>query len=103
MHFDNIQTIKEAVALVRARAFCGAHDACGNRARPPGSRAARSSRPQTPVGILHRRRKKLHPAAQAFLELLTKSHAAGVQGAKALCGAGNSAAAAFSGGSFAPK
>jgi len=72
MHFDNIQTIKEAVALgsgvsiLPARTMQAEIEQGRIVAVPleaPGLKR--------PVGILHRRRKKLHPAAQAFLNLLT--------------------------------
>ncbi|MGA2148922.1 MAG: LysR family transcriptional regulator [Bryobacteraceae bacterium] len=72
MHFDNIQTIKEAVAfgsgvsILPARTMQAEIEQGRIVAVPleaPGLKR--------PVGILHRRRKKLHPAAQAFLNLLT--------------------------------
>ena len=71
MHFDNIQTIKEAVMLgsgvsiVPAR-ILKAELASGRLAAiplmPPGL--------SRPLGIVHRKKKRLHRAAQAFLELL---------------------------------
>jgi len=71
MHFDNIQTIKEAVAvgsgvsILPARTM-QAEIAQGRLAAVPLA-APDLARP---LGIVHRRRKKFNRAAQAFLELL---------------------------------
>lgn len=71
MHFDNVQMIKEAVALgsgvaiLPARtmqAEVGRGRLAAVRLRPPG--LAR------PVGIVHRRRRKLSRAAEAFLDMV---------------------------------
>jgi DNA-binding transcriptional LysR family regulator len=71
MHFDNIQMIKEAVALGSGVAILPARSMKAEIERgrlveagldPPGL--------VRPIGILHRRRKKLNRAAQAFLDLL---------------------------------
>jgi len=72
LHFDNIQMIKEAVALgpgisiLPARTM-QAEIAQGRLVAVP------LDAPDLvrPVGILHRRHKKLNRAAQGFLELLT--------------------------------
>jgi DNA-binding transcriptional LysR family regulator len=71
MHFDNIQTIKEAVILgsgvsiVPAR-ILKAEMAAGRLAAVP--LAAPGLR--RPLGIIHRKKKRFGRAAQAFLELL---------------------------------
>jgi DNA-binding transcriptional LysR family regulator len=78
MHFDNIQTIKEAVALGSGASILPARTM---QAEIEQGRlvAVPLEAPglKRPVGILHRRRKKLHPAAQAFLDLLTEERGAG--------------------------
>jgi DNA-binding transcriptional LysR family regulator len=74
MHFDNIQTIKEAVMLGSAvsivpRRILRAEIADGRIAAiplaPPGL--------SRPVGIIHRKRKRFHRSAQAFLNLLQEA------------------------------
>lgn len=70
MHFDNIQTIKEAVALgsglsVLPARTMQAEIAQGTLVALP-LHAPELSRP---VGIVHRKRKKLSRAAQGFLQL----------------------------------
>ena len=76
MHFDNIQTIKEAVALGSGASILPARTM---QAEIEQGRlvAVPLEAPglKRPVGILHRRRKKLHPAAQAFLDLLIEDGA----------------------------
>lgn len=77
MHFDNIHTIKEMVAqgagisLLPARTM-RAEIAQGRvvavKLHAPGL--------VRPVGVVHRRRKKLNRAAQAFVELLVEQTAA---------------------------
>jgi len=72
MHFDNIQTIKEAVALGSGVSILPARTmqaeiAQGRLVSVP-LHAPELSRP---VGIVHRKRKKLSRAAQGFLELAT--------------------------------
>jgi DNA-binding transcriptional LysR family regulator len=71
MHFDNIQTIKEAVALGSGISILPdrtMHAEIGQGRLV----AVRLDAPDLvrPVGIVHRKRKKLNRAAQAFLELL---------------------------------
>jgi LysR family transcriptional regulator, transcriptional activator of the cysJI operon len=77
MHFDNIQTIKEAVMLgsgvsmVPARilkAELAAGRLAAIRLTPPGL--------SRPLGIVYRRKKRFHRAAQAFLDLLQEKPAA---------------------------
>jgi len=71
MHFDNIQTIKEAVALGSGISILPARTM---QAEIEQGRlvAVRLDAPGLvrPVGIVHRKRKKLNRAAQAFLGLL---------------------------------
>jgi DNA-binding transcriptional LysR family regulator len=71
LHFDNIQMIKEAVAIGTGISILPARTM---QAEIEQGRlvAARLNAPglSRPVGIVHRRRKKLNRAAQALLELL---------------------------------
>ena len=71
MHFDNIQMIKEAVALGSGVSILPARSMQAEIERgrlvAVGLEAPGLVRP---VGIVHRRRKKFNRAAQAFLELL---------------------------------
>ena len=75
MQFDNIQSIKEAVALgsgisiLPLRTMRAEIDQ-GRLVAIPLAGALRR-----PVGIIHRRRKKFHRAAQCFLELLAEQPA----------------------------
>lgn len=71
MHFDNIQTIKEAVALGSGISILPARTMQAEISQ--GRLAAvRLHAPELvrPVGIVHRKRKKFNRAAQAFLTLL---------------------------------
>jgi LysR family transcriptional regulator, transcriptional activator of the cysJI operon len=71
MHFDNIQMIKEAVALGSGVSILPARSM---QAEIEQGRlvavALEAPGLVRPVGIVHRRRKKFNRAAQAFLELL---------------------------------
>ena len=72
LHFDNIQMIKEAVALGRGISILPARTmqaeiAQGRLAAVPLDAPGLVR----PLGIVHRRHKKFNRAAQAFLELLT--------------------------------
>jgi DNA-binding transcriptional LysR family regulator len=73
MHFDNIQTIKEAVALGTGISILPARTM---HAEIEQGRmvAVKLHAPELvrPVGVVHRKRKKLNRAAQSFLELLTE-------------------------------
>jgi len=74
MHFDNIQTIKEAVMLdsgvsIVPHRILKSELADGRIAAVP--LAAPGLR--RPVGIIHRKRKRFQRAAQAFLELLQEA------------------------------
>lgn len=71
MHFDNIQMIKEAVALGSGVAILPARTMQAEIAQ--GRLAAvrlRAPGLARPVGIVHRRRRKLSRAAEAFLEMV---------------------------------
>jgi DNA-binding transcriptional LysR family regulator len=76
MHFDNIQMIKEAVALGSGVSILPARSM---QAEIEQGRlvAVDLEAPGLvrPVGVVHRRRKKFNRAAQAFLELLLPSSA----------------------------
>jgi len=76
MHFDNIQTIKEAVALGTGISILPART-MQSEIEQGRLVAIRLHAPdlKRPVGILHRRRKKFSRAAQAFLELLVEAPA----------------------------
>jgi LysR family transcriptional regulator, transcriptional activator of the cysJI operon len=76
MHFDNLQTIKEAVMLdsgvsIVPRRLLQSEIANGRMAAvplaPPGL--------VRPLGIIHRKRKRFHRAAQTFLDLLQEGPA----------------------------
>ena len=78
MHFDNIHTIKEAVALGSGISILPA------RTMQPEIEqgrmvAVKLNAPDLvrPVGVVHRKRRKLSRAAQAFLELLAAQPVAG--------------------------
>jgi len=76
MHFDNIHTIKEAVALGSGISILPARTMQAEIAQ--GRLAAvRLHAPKLvrPIGIVHPKRKKLNRAAQAFLELLARQPA----------------------------
>ena len=71
MHFDNIQMIKEAVALGSGVAILPARSMKAEIERGRLVAADLESPGLVrPIGILHRRRKKFNRAAQAFLDLL---------------------------------
>ena len=72
MHFDNIQMIKEAVALGSGISILPARTMQAEIAQ--GRLAAvplHAPDLLRPVGVVHRRRKKFNRATQAFLELLS--------------------------------
>lgn len=70
MHFDNLQTIKEAIALgsgisiVPARILRNELEQGRLAAVPIAPSLSR------PLGIIHRKKKRMHRAAQSFMELL---------------------------------
>ena len=84
LHFDNLQMIKEAVAhgsgvsIMPARVMA-AEIAQGRLVPIPIAAAngvgAKGSVLYRPLGIVHRKRKRFHRAAQAFLELLQEQPA----------------------------
>ncbi|MBC8166692.1 MAG: LysR family transcriptional regulator [Bryobacteraceae bacterium] len=71
MHFDNIQTIKEAVMLGSGVSIVPMRILRSEMAEGRIA-AVKLTEPglSRPVGIIHRRRKRFHRAAQAFLDLL---------------------------------
>lgn len=76
MHFDNIQTIKEAVMLgsgisLVPRRILAAELADRRISAVPLAEPGLFR----PLGIIHRRRKKFHRAAQAFLDMLRETPA----------------------------
>jgi DNA-binding transcriptional LysR family regulator len=77
MHFDNIQTIKEAVILGSGVSIVPARILHSELA-DGRLRAVSLAEPglYRPVGIVHRKKKRFHRAAQAFLELLQEMPAA---------------------------
>jgi DNA-binding transcriptional LysR family regulator len=81
LHFDNLQMIKEAVAhgsgvsIMPARVM--AAEVAQGRLVPVPIAAPDLYRP---LGIVHRRKKQFHRAAQAFLELLQEPPAAAFAG-----------------------
>ena len=76
MHFDNIQTIKEAVALGSGISILPARTMQAEIAQGRLV-AVKLHAPELvrPVGIVHRKRKKFNRATQAFLELLARQPA----------------------------
>ena len=71
MHFDNIQMIKEAVALGSGVSILPARTMHAEIAQGRlAAVALKAPELARPVGIVHRRRKKLSRAAEAFLELV---------------------------------
>jgi len=71
VHFDNIETIKEAVAH-RVGVSIMPHRVMREDIRQKRLTAIRLSGAALyrPLGIIHRKKKRFQPAAQAFLELL---------------------------------
>lgn len=70
MHFDNIQMIKEAVALGSAISVLPFRTMQAEIEQGRLVAVAMDADLVRPVGIIHRRRKRFHRAAQVFLELL---------------------------------
>ena len=74
MHFDNIQMIKEAVALGRGISILPARTMLAEIAQGRlVSVPLREPELVRPLGIVHQKKKKLNRAAQAFLALVTES------------------------------
>jgi DNA-binding transcriptional LysR family regulator len=76
MHFDNIHTIKEAVVLGTGISILPARTMQAEIAQGRMV-AVKLHAPELvrPVGVVHRKRKKLNRAAQAFVELLLEQPA----------------------------
>jgi DNA-binding transcriptional LysR family regulator len=70
MHFDNVQMIKEAVAVGAGLSILPARVLAADAAQGRIVAVPMDGELVRPLGILHRRRKKLHRAARVFLELL---------------------------------
>ena len=79
MHFDNLQTIKEALVLgsgvsIIPERIVQAELADGRLAAIP----LEEPKLYRPLGIIHRKKKRLHRAAQLFLDLLEEQPATGI-------------------------
>lgn len=74
LHFDNLQTLKEAVAETRAVSILPGR-VLRNEVAMGRLVAIRIEAPglYRPLGIIHRKKKHFHPAAQAFLDLLQQA------------------------------
>jgi DNA-binding transcriptional LysR family regulator len=70
MHFDNLQMIKEAVALGSGISILPVRPLRTEIERGRLVAIPIDAELLRPIGIIHRRRKKLHRAGQCFLELL---------------------------------
>ncbi|HEY1205613.1 MAG: LysR family transcriptional regulator [Bryobacteraceae bacterium] len=70
MHFDNLQMIKEAVALGSGISILPVRPLRAEIERGRLVAIPIDAELLRPIGIIHRRRKKLHRAAQCFLDLL---------------------------------
>jgi DNA-binding transcriptional LysR family regulator len=70
MHFDNVQMIKEAVAVGAGLSILPARVLAADVAQGRIVAVPMDADLVRPLGILHRRSKKLHRAARVFLELL---------------------------------
>lgn len=74
LHFDNLQTLKEAVAETQAVSILPGR-VLRNEVAMGRLVAIRIEAPglYRPLGIIHRKKKHFHPAAQAFLDLLQQA------------------------------
>ena len=74
MHFDNLQTIKEAIALGSGVSIVPAR-ILRNELEQGRLAAVPIASPGLfrPLGIIHRKKKRFHRAAQSFLELLQET------------------------------
>jgi DNA-binding transcriptional LysR family regulator len=79
MHFDNIQMIEEAVALGAGISILPARAMRAEVGRGRLVAIPMDAELVRPLGIVHRRRKKFHRAAQSFLDLLTEQPAPELQ------------------------
>lgn len=75
LHFDNLQTLKEAVADTHAAVSILPGRVLRNEVAMGRLVAIPIEAPGLfrPLGIIHRKKKHFHPAAQAFLELLQQA------------------------------
>lgn len=73
MHFDNIQMIKEAVAVGSGISILPAPTLQAEVERGRLQAIPMEAALVRPVGVIHRRRKRFHRAAQVFLELLREA------------------------------
>jgi Transcriptional regulator len=81
MHFDNLQTIKEAVALGSGVSIVPARILQADWSRETGG-AAVDPPLFRPLGIIHRKKKRFHRAAQSFLDLLQEAPATNLEPAR---------------------
>jgi DNA-binding transcriptional LysR family regulator len=72
MHFDNLQTIKEAIALGNVVSIVPRRVIRAEIAEARLVAVALQPELFRPLGIIHRKRKRFSPAAQAFLRLLAE-------------------------------
>lgn len=79
MHFDNIQMIEEAVALGAGISILPARAMRAEVGRGRLVAIPLDADLVRPLGIVHRRRKKFHRAAQSFLDLLIEQPAPELQ------------------------
>jgi DNA-binding transcriptional LysR family regulator len=70
MHFDNLQTIKEAIALGSGIGIVPARILRNELEQGRLAAVPMSPSLYRPLGIIHRKKKRMHRAAQSFLELL---------------------------------
>lgn len=76
MHFDNLQTIKEAIALGSGISIVPARILRNELEQGRLAAVPISPSLSRPLGIIHRKKKRMHRAAQSFLELLQERPAA---------------------------
>ena len=79
LHFDNIEMVKEAVAL-KAGVSILPHRVMREDLRQKRLTAIRlaGAALYRPLGIIHRKKKQFHPALQAFLDMLREAPVEGV-------------------------
>ncbi len=73
LHFDNIQSLKEAIALGYGVSILPKRMMLADIAQGRLVAVPLQAELYRPLGIIHRRRRKFHPAAARFLELLQES------------------------------
>jgi DNA-binding transcriptional LysR family regulator len=77
MHFDNLQTIKEAIALGSGISIVPARILRTELDHGRLSAAPISPSLSRPLGIIHRKKKRMHRATQSFLDLLQEQPTVG--------------------------